>query len=129
MASSPPNSTRHEGEAAATDSAVGFALQELSACWSQAHEAMTRGDLKSVTLLLNQADEHLRIAGDGTNDTPEEGAQRRRAATAYGLLENAMETGLAGLRSEIGKTRRGAKALRGYGNAAGNKNGRLLKSY
>lgn len=129
MVSSPPNSTRSEGEAAATESSIGFALQELIACWSQAHEAMTRGDLTSVTLLLNQADEQLRMAGNGEDDTPEEATQRRRAATAFGLLQNAMETGLAGLRREIGQTRRGKKALRGYSNAAGKSSGRLLKSY
>lgn len=87
---------------------------------------MTRGDLNSVTLLLNQADEHLRVAGNGDGDTPEESTQRRRTATAYGLLENAMETGLAGLRREIGQTRRGKKALRGYSNAVGKTNSRLL---
>lgn len=36
-----------------------------------------------------------------------------------------METGLAGLRREIGQTRRGKKALRGYSNAVGKTNSRL----
>ena len=128
MASSPPNLTHDEGQAAATDSSVGFALQELAACWNQAHEAMSRGDLKSVMLLLSQAEEHLLSAGDSSNDTPDENAQRRRAAVAFGLLEHAMEAGLTGLRQEIGQTRRGAKALRGYGHAAGKSTKQLLKS-
>ena len=128
MASSPPNLTRDAGEAAATDSSIGFALPELAACWSQAHEAMTRGDLQNVTLLLSQADEHLLIAGDGSKDSPTEAAQRQRAVTAFGLLEHAMNTGLAGLRKELGQTRRGAQALRGYGDAAGKTGGKLLKN-
>jgi len=120
--------TQHEGEAAATDSSTGFALQELAACWSQAHEAMTRGDLTSVASLLSQADEHLQIVGDGRTDTPAEAIQRKRAVTAFGLLEHAMASGLTGLRQEIGQTRRGAKALRGYGDAAGKVHGQLSKN-
>jgi len=128
MASSPHNEAHSAGEAATTESSVGFALQELIACWSQAHEAMTRGDLQSVTALLNQADEHLRAAGDGSSDTAAEATQRQRATTAYNLLQHAMETGLTGLRKEIGQTRRGKKALNGYSKAAGNTGSRLLKS-
>lgn len=89
---------------------------------------MTRGDLKSVSLLLSQAEEHLLSAGDGSNDTPDETDQRRRSVVAFGLLEHAMEAGLTGLRQEIGQTRRGAKALRGYSHAAGKSSGQLLKS-
>lgn len=128
MASFPHNQTHAEGEAAATESSVGFALQELIACWSQAHEAMTRGDLQTVTALLNQADEHLRTAGDGSADSAAEATQRQRAATAYNLLQHAMETGLTSLRKEIGHARRGKKALNGYSKAAGTTSSRLLKS-
>lgn len=126
---SPPNSRTHrDGVAAATDSSVAFALQELIACWSQAHEAMGCGDLNLVGDLLDQADSQLASAGDGTGDTPEEAALRQRAVTAYALLQHAMKSGLDGIQKELGHTHRGKRALRGYVQAAGRVDGRLIKS-
>lgn len=126
---SPPNSHANDyGEIAATDSSVGFALAELIACWTQAYEAMGRGDLQSVTSLLDLADVQLVEAGNGDNDTPDETKLRQRAATAYGLLQHAMKSGLKGINKELGQTNQGMRALRGYVKAAGRATGYLLKS-
>lgn len=96
-------------------SAVAFALQELTACWSQAYEAMARGDLHAVAALLDQADAQLAAAGDASADSAAEAGARSRAASAHGRLQHAMRAGLDGLREEIGRSRQGQKALRGYG--------------
>lgn len=96
-------------------SAVAFALQELTVCWSQAYEAMTRGDLHAVAALLDRAGEQLAAAGDGRGDTAAEAGLRSRAASAHGRLQHAMRAGLDGLREEIGRARQGQKVLRGYG--------------
>ena len=103
----------------ALDSTAAFALRELAACWSQAYEAMTRADLQSVADLLDLAEGHLAAAGDGGSDTAEERELRREAASAMGRLRHAMTSGLDGLRRELGDTRRGARALRGYVRAHG----------
>jgi len=126
MASSRYNTANDYGNAAATDSSVAFALEEMIACWTQAHEVMTRGDLQSVASLLDQADRQLQAAGSGQSDSPDEARLRQRAVTAFGLLQHAMQSGLDGMRKELGQARRGAKALRGYVHAAGNAQGNLL---
>tara|TARA_R110002072_G_scaffold174303_4_gene329479 strand:+ start:93032 stop:93421 length:390 start_codon:yes stop_codon:yes gene_type:complete len=128
MASPPNKTTNDDGIAAATDSSVGFALQELIACWTQAHEAMARGDLQSVTTLLDQADAQMAAAGNGNNDTPGEATLRKRAVTSYGLLQHAMKSGLNALNKEIKHANHGKRALRGYVKAAGNHPSRLLNS-
>jgi hypothetical protein len=128
MASPPNSSVNDYGLAAANDSSVGFALQELIACWAQAHEAIGRGDLQSIASLLDQADVQLAEAGNGDNDTPDEAKLRSRAATAYGLLQHAMKAGLKGINKELGQANRGMRALRGYVKAAGRATGNLLKS-
>jgi hypothetical protein len=110
MASSPA-----DAEGAATPR--GFALQELVACWNQGYEALTRGDLDTVEALLDVAQDHLSTAGDGNADSPAEQALRSEAMSARGRLEHGMRAGLDGLRDELSRARRGAKALRGYGNA------------
>ncbi|MFT4513377.1 MAG: hypothetical protein ACI89X_002817 [Planctomycetota bacterium] len=126
---SPPNKTADDyGVIAATDSSVGFALEELIACWTQAHEAMGRSDLQSVTSLLDLADVQLPVVGNGDDDTPAEALLRARAVTAYGLLQHAMKSGLKGINKEISQTNRGTRALRGYVKAAGRATGHLLKS-
>lgn len=128
MASSPPNLRDEHADSAVAESAIGFALQEVAACWNQAHEAMSRGDLQSVTALLDQADQLLPSVGDGNDDSPEEARWRQRAATTYGLLQHAMQAGLDGIRTELGHARRGAKALQGYVKAAGSRDSNMLKS-
>ncbi|HEB53919.1 MAG TPA: hypothetical protein ENI87_11760 [bacterium] len=115
MASSPPEHTRAPDPA--TDSPVAFALQELTACWTQAFEAMGRGELGAVASLLDQADAHLAAAGDGNSDSPTEARLRTEAAQAHALLQHAMQSGLDGIKTELGQLRRGAKALRGYDRA------------
>lgn len=92
-----------------------FAIQELIACWDQGYEALTRGDLARVASLLELADELLETTADPRQDTPEEGVLRQRALVAKGRLEHGMHSGLAGLERELADARRGAKALRGYG--------------
>lgn len=108
-------SSRLEPVDAAEPSPVAFALQELTACWSQAYEAMTRGDLIAVAHLLDEAQLQLATAGDGRDDTANEAHLRSQAASAHGRLQHAMKAGLDGLREELARVRRGAKALRGYG--------------
>lgn len=117
MASFPPSeaSVRGTSAAAPADTSVGFALEELAACWSQAYEAIARGDLQCIDALLTQADIQVAAAGDGATDTPAEAELRKQAATAYGLLQHGMQTGLEGIRNELGQLRRGKKVLRGYG--------------
>ncbi len=100
----------------ATAAPVAFALQELIACWDQGYEALTRGDLDRVQALLDVADDHVARAGDGRSDSPAEAKLRNDAASARGRLEHGMKAGLVGLQDELARTRRGAKALRGYGN-------------
>jgi len=118
MASSPSESEAKTAKAGlATESSVAFALQELTVCWSQAYEAMTRGDLQGVAALLDQAEHQLEPAGDGSHDSEHESRLRNQAVSAYGRLQHAMKSGLTGLRDELGQTRRGAKAMRGYGGA------------
>jgi hypothetical protein len=107
MASSP-------ADPAAADSPRAFALQELVACWDQGYEALARGDLDQLTVLMDVAQEHLHAAGDGTTDSVAEVALRQEANAARGRLEHGMRSGLLGLQDEIAKSRVGQKALRGY---------------
>jgi len=127
MASSRPNQAS-EADAYATQSDVAFALQELNACWSQAHEAMARDQLDTVTGLLEQAEAHARAAGDGAADTPAEHQLRQQAATTFGLLQHAMKAGLEGIRKELGQQRRGKKVLRGYDRTESDAGSRLTRS-
>ena len=110
----------HDGPtvAAATTTAspIAFALQELIACWDQGYEALARGDLDRVAALMDLADDHVVMAGDGRGDGPDEARLRNCAATSRGRLEHGMRAGLDGLRDEMARTRQGAKVLRGYGN-------------
>ncbi|MBX3462682.1 MAG: hypothetical protein KF830_05900 [Planctomycetes bacterium] len=101
------------------ESKVGFALQEAAVCWEQAFEALARGDLDQVDALLAIAAEHVAAAGDGSGDTPAEALLRQTALGAFGRLHHGMLAGLDGLRGELGRIRQGARALRGYGSAAG----------
>lgn len=117
MASSPAEPT----------SAVAFALQELAACWNQAYEALTRGDVDGVAALLAIAGDHVHAAGAGANDTPAEASLRREARAAFGRLQGGMKAGLDGLQAEMARSRQGAKALRGYGDAAGAASHRLTR--
>ena len=128
MASSRPSATDRAADTTASQSDVAFALQELIACWSQAHEAMTRGELDAVAGLLDQADVQLAAAGDGADDTPAEQKLRQQAATAYGVLQHAMKAGLKGIREELGKHRRGKKALRGYDRTENDAGSRVTRS-
>ena len=114
MASSPRRDTADLGDQAAASSDAAFALQELNACWSQAYDAIGRGELDTIDTLLNEADTHLSAAGDGTADTPTEQQLRRKAAMSFARLQHAMKSGLEGIRDELGKQRRGKRALRGY---------------
>ena len=108
MASSPAETT-------ATPKA--FALQELTACWNQAYEALVRGDLDRVTAMLDVADDHVASSGDGRHDTIDEQQLRATAMGAKGRLEHAMRAGLQGMREELARARVGGKALRGYAQA------------
>ena len=89
---------------------------------------MARGELDTVTGLLDQSDAHVRAAGDGTSDTPAERALRQQAATAYGLLQHAMKAGMEGIRTELGQHRRGKKALRGYDRTECDAGARITRS-
>lgn len=99
----------------AASTPAGCALQELIACWDQAYEALARGDLERVEALLEVASEHVVAAGDGTQDGESEARLRAEARSAHGRLAAGMRSGLVGLQDEITRTRRGAKAMRGYG--------------
>ena len=114
MASSRPE-PRTAPPDAATDGPVAFALRELEACWSQAYEAMTRGDLQGVASLLDEADAQLRVAGDGEHDSDLEARLRSHASSAFGRLQPAIQAGMHGLQDELSRTRKGQRALRGYG--------------
>ncbi len=109
MASSPAD--------AATPSARAFALQELIACWNQGYEALARGEVDRAQALLDVAEEHLAAAGDGLTDDATEAALRCEAISSQGRLAHAIRAGLDGIGEELGRTRRGGKALRGYGSA------------
>jgi hypothetical protein len=128
MASSPPKTNSGYGDSGVAVSSIGFALQEVIACWNQAYEAMARGDLQSVSSLMDQADLQLATVGNSEQDSPADTRLRQQAATAHGLLLHAMQAGLDGIKKELGQARRGRKALRGYVDAAGNRAGNLLKS-
>lgn len=110
MASSPaePKGT------VAPDSPVAFALQEVTACWDQAYEALARGDLERTAALMDIADDHLRRVGDPTADGPGEARLRSEAVAARGRLEHGMRGGLDGLREELARVRQGARTLQGY---------------
>jgi hypothetical protein len=107
MASSPAD--------AATPSARAFALQELIACWDQGYEALVRGEVDRAQALLDVAEDHVATAGDGHGDNAHEAALRTSAASSRGRLEHAIRAGLDGVQQELGRTRRGGRALRGYG--------------
>ena len=114
--------------AAAEPSPVEFALQELIASWDQAYEALCRGDLDGVGALLDLADAQLATAGDGCSDTEAEARLRVEASSARGRLLHGMHVGLDGLKQELARTRRGGKALRGYGGKGQSIGGKLTKS-
>ncbi len=114
MASSLPSA---KGAAAAVDSPVAFALQEVTACWDQAYEALVRGDLERVGALMDIAGEHLAKVGSPADDGPEEARCRNEAVAARGRLEHGMHTGLGGLQDELARVRKGARTLQGYKDA------------
>ncbi|MBL9077176.1 MAG: hypothetical protein JNL08_06725 [Planctomycetes bacterium] len=105
-----------------TASAVGFALQELAACWQQALAALARGDVDHVTALMAIAGDHVAVAGDGSDDTPAEATLRQQAQDAFTQLRAGIETGLAGLADELARSRQGARMLRGYAAIGGTPN-------
>lgn len=127
MASSRSNTRAKPGDDPAVATDVAFALQELNACWSQAYDAMTRGELKAVAGLLTAADAYLDAAGEGLDDNPAEQALRRHAASTFGLLQHALEVGITGVRDELGRHRRGRKALRGYDRSDRETGGRVTR--
>lgn len=110
MASSPA-----DRDTATTPSPRAFALQEAIACWDQGYEALARGDLDGVNALLDIAGESVAAVADPTLDTPEEARLRDVARSSRGRLEHGMRAGLEALQAELAQTRRGTKALRGYG--------------
>jgi len=116
------------GDHAAASSDVAFALQELNACWSQAYADMTRGQLDSVAALLDQAQPYLAAAGDGRGDSDAEAKLRKQAASSHALLQHAIQAGMDGIREELGKHRRGKRALRGYDRAESDAGSRILRS-
>ena len=114
MASSPAE----PGDLGPAAGAVVFALRELTACWDQAYEALCRGDLEQVAALLDVAQDHVAAAGTGgASDGDAEVRLRSDAASARGRLEHGMRAGMDALAQELGRTRAGGKALRGYANA------------
>ena len=124
MASSPTDSAAQRG----TLTPVGFALQELIACWDQSYEALARGDLVQVEALLGVAQEHMAAAGNGSADSSDEARLRSDAATANGRLQHGLRVGMTSVQDELGRTRQGSKALRGYGTAAPGISSSLQKS-
>ncbi|MBL8751064.1 MAG: hypothetical protein JNK78_18035 [Planctomycetes bacterium] len=115
-------------EALRTTASATFALQEVIACWNQGYEALAQGDIERVTALLEIAEDHLANAGAGEADTPEQANLRDQARAARGRLEHGVKAGLDAIRAELGQTRRGAKALRGYGDASRRLGGNVEKS-
>lgn len=100
--------------------ATSFALQEVTACWNQAYEALTRGDLEAVAELLDLVDEQLAVAtSNHQSESPTITGLRAEAAAARGRLEHGMRSGLDGLAAELAQTRRGARTLQGYRQAGG----------
>lgn len=97
-----------------TPSPTAFALQEVTACWNQGYEALTRGDLDQLAALLDLAGEHLARIGEALDDDAEAARLRREAVTARGRLEHGMRAGLLGLGEELAASRRGGRVLRGY---------------
>jgi hypothetical protein len=110
------------------ESPAAFALRELIACWDQGYEALARGDLERVEALLDIADDHLRSLPDPGGDGPLEAELRTEAVAARGRLEHGMHAGLTGLRTEIDRTRQGARVLQGYRGPAHALGGRIEKS-
>ena len=110
MASSPAS----PGQGSAADSPVAFALQEVTACWDQGYEALARGDLERVAVLMDIADDHLLRAGEVATDGPAEAKLRTEAVAARGRLEHGMRGGLDGLRDELARVRQGVRTLQGY---------------
>ncbi|MBP8300225.1 MAG: hypothetical protein KA020_07690 [Planctomycetes bacterium] len=98
----------------ASPEAAAYRLGELTACWDQAYEALTQGDLERVTSLLDIAEEHLAGLPHASNDDPTMASQRQQAMAARGRLEHAMRVGLEGLGHELSRVRQGSKMLQGY---------------
>lgn len=96
-------------------SPAAFALQEVIACWDQAYEALTRGDLDRVHELLDLVDERLPYLPPATADGPAEATLREQAQAARGRLEHGLRAGLDGIGGELAKARNGARVLKGYG--------------
>jgi len=112
MASSP---TSRPADAAPD---LAFALQEVTTCWDQGYEALTRGDLERVEALLAIADEHAAKFERADLGSRELAELHRKAQAARGRLEHAMKSGLTGLRAELRKVREGSRALSGYRHGA-----------
>lgn len=110
------------------DSPTAFNLRELIACWDQGYEALARGDLDRVEDLLGIADDHLRSLPDHGGDGPVETGLRAEAVAARGRLEHGMRAGLAGLQTELERTRQGARMLHGYRSGPAGLGGRFEKS-
>ena len=125
MASSPAD---RADRSVATPSPRAFALQEAIACWDQGYEALARGDLDGVSDLLDIAEAHVANVRDAAADTPAETLLRDAARSSWGRLEHGMKAGLTALGDELAQARRGAKALRGYGDPTRGLGGNVEKN-
>lgn len=98
----------------ASPESAAYRLGELTACWDQAYEALTQGDLERVASLLDIAEEHLAGLPHASDDDSGAAAARQQAVAARGRLEHGMRVGLEGLGHELGRVRQGSKMLQGY---------------
>lgn len=123
MASFPtePNigSAKESTAGSTTPSATAHILQELTACWDQGYDALTRGDLERVAGLLAIVDQHLDGLQPPEADDDDERKLRQAAVAARGRLEHGIHAGLDGVRSELHGARKGRRALAGYRTPAG----------
>jgi hypothetical protein len=88
-------------------------LRGLCQRYDQAYEALVRDDLERVALLLQETEAML-----ATLTAPIEGDAallHRQASDSQGRLMAALDGSMAAVQSELGRVRRGKRALQGYG--------------
>jgi hypothetical protein len=90
-----------------------LALCALRQRYDQAYEALVRDDLDRVGLLLQETEAML-----ATLTAPIEGdaaVLHRQATDSQGRLMAALDGSMTAVQEELGRVRRGKRALQGYG--------------
>ncbi len=92
------------------------ALQHIVDCYGRALDAVGRGDLERVQLLLDETQSLLSGLHEPAQDSPEENTLRKHGIESHARLVAAMNESRTEVLLQLQKVRQGKKLLSIYGN-------------